>query len=283
MTVVISVDMEGVCGVSSWIQVSPPEYGGLVNPVEYERARLRMTREANAAALGAFDAGADGVIVADSHDGMKNLVGEELDPRVRYVSGSDRPLSMVQGVDEPGVRGLLFVGYHARAGSPRGPLAHTWDGHVHDVRINGRSTGEYGLNALLAAHFGVPVIFASGDDVAMQQIRDELGPQVKTVAVKQGLSTYSAIHLHPQVAQDRIRAGAAEAVRSLDAATPHRTTFPAACELEFEHVARADQCERVPGVTRVNATSVGWTSADAMHLFATFRLLARVGDIRLNG
>ena len=44
--VVISVDMEGVCGVSSWVQVSPPEFGGLVSSAEYERARERMTLEA---------------------------------------------------------------------------------------------------------------------------------------------------------------------------------------------------------------------------------------------
>jgi D-amino peptidase len=282
MNVVISVDMEGVCGVASWVQVSPPEFGGLVNAGEYERARLRMTREANAAVLGAFDAGASGVLIADSHDTMRNLIAEELDPRVRYISGGDRPLSMVQGVDEPGVTALLYVGYHARAGTPKGPLAHTWCSYVRDVVINGVPTGEYGLNALLAGHFGVPVVFASGDDVAMGEIRAELGEQVTTVAVKQGLSTYSAIHLHPTEAQRRIRAGAAAAVKQAGSARHYTTGWPAACELSFEHPARADQCERVPGVTRVGPLRVGWQSPDALHLFQTFRLLARVADMNLN-
>ncbi|MDO4246058.1 MAG: M55 family metallopeptidase, partial [Deinococcus sp.] len=58
MKVVISVDMEGICGVASWVQVSPPEFGGLVSGSEYEKARIQMTREAAAAAEGAFAAGA---------------------------------------------------------------------------------------------------------------------------------------------------------------------------------------------------------------------------------
>ena len=282
MKVVISVDMEGVCGVASWVQVSPPEFGGLVNAGEYQSARERMTHEAGAAALGALAGGATGVLVNDSHDTMRNLLPELLPEGVRFTSGNDKPLSMVQGVDEAGVGALLFVGYHARAGSERGPLAHTWNGFVRNVRVNGVDTGEYGLNALVAGHYGVPVVFACGDDVAMGEIRAELGDQVVTVAVKEGLSTYSAIHLHPREAQRLIQEGAEQAVRAAGDARPYTTAWPAACELRFDHQARADQCERVPGVRRVNAVTVGWDSTDALHLFGMFRMLARVADVRLN-
>ncbi|WP_022801818.1 M55 family metallopeptidase [Deinococcus ficus] len=282
MKVVISVDMEGVCGVASWVQVSPPEFGGLVNAGEYQAARERMTREAGAAALGALAGGATGVLVNDSHDTMRNLLPELLPEGARFTSGNDKPLSMVQGVDEAGVGALLFVGYHARAGSQRGPLAHTWNGFIRNVRVNGVDTGEYGLNALVAGHYGVPVVFACGDDVAMGEIREELGEQVVTVAVKEGLSTYSAIHLHPLEAQRLIREGAERAVRAVQDARPYTAAWPAACELSFDHQARADQCERVPGVRRVDAVTVGWDSSDALHLFGMFRMLARVADVRLN-
>jgi D-amino peptidase len=33
---------------------------------------------------------------------------------------------MMQGVDLPGVGAAFFVGYHAKAGTPHAPLAHTW-------------------------------------------------------------------------------------------------------------------------------------------------------------
>ncbi len=292
-TVVISVDMEGVCGVSSWVQVSPPEFGGLVSGSEYERARLRMTQEACAAALGALEGGAESVLIADSHDTMRNLIPEALDlpehwqERVRFVSGGDRPLSMVQGVQEEGVAALLLVGYHARAGTPGAPLAHTWNGFIRDVRVGGQSTGEPGLNALLAGHYGVPVVFVSGDDVAVAQVQAELGEEVVGVAVKQGLSMFSAIHLHPEHARRLIRAGAKEAVeRALlpgGAVQPYTTAWPASVQLEFDHQARADQCERVAGITRIGPVEVAYTAQNAFELFQTFRMLAKVADVRLNG
>ncbi|WP_309571053.1 M55 family metallopeptidase [Deinococcus sp.] len=283
MKVVISVDMEGVCGVSSWVQVTPPEFGGLVSSAEYERARERMTLEAAAAAQGALDGGATDVLVNDSHDTMRNLIPELLPDGVRFTSGNDKPLSMVQGVQEPGVGALLFVGYHARAGSMRGPLAHTWNGFIRDVRVNGSSTGEYGLNALLAGHYGVPVVFACGDDVAMAEITAELGEQVVTVPVKEGLSSFAAVHLHPREAQRLIREGAKRAMRSASTASPHLGTWPASAQLSFNHQARADACERMPGITRVDAVTVGWQSEHAYHLFQTFRSLAKVADVRLDG
>lgn len=283
MNVVISVDMEGVCGVASWVQVSPPEFGGLVNGTEYQAARERMTLEAAAAAEGALAGGATGVLINDSHDTMRNLLPELLPEGVRFTSGNDKPLSMVQGVEAPEVGALLFVGYHARAGSMRGPLAHTWNGFIRNVRVNGRDTGEYGLNALLAGHYGVPVVFAAGDDVAMQEIRAELGEGVVTVAVKEGLSSFAAVHLHPREAQRLIREGAERAVRAAANAQPYTTRWPAQVQLSFDHQARADQCERVPGVTRVDAVTVGWESDNAFHLFQTFRMLAKVGEVRLNG
>lgn len=285
MKVVISVDMEGVCGVASWVQVSPPEFGGLVNGTEYQLARERMTQEAAAAAEGALAGGAKSVLINDSHDTMRNLIPELLPEGVRFTSGNDKPLSMVQGVDEKGVGALLYVGYHARAGSPRGPLAHTWNGYISNVKINGTDTGEYGINALLAGHYGVPVVFACGDNIAMSEISAELGKQVVCVSVKEGLSTFAAIHMHPKEAQDSIRQGAEISVRAAKSkkVKPYTTRWPAECQLSFNHQARADACERVPGTWRVDATTVGWESPDAHHLFQTFRMLSKVADVRLNG
>ncbi|AZI42999.1 peptide ABC transporter [Deinococcus psychrotolerans] len=283
MNVVISVDMEGVCGVSSWVQVSPPEFGGLVSGSEYERARIQMSREANAAALGAFEGGASGVLIADSHDTMRNLLPEYLDERVRYVSGNDRALSMVQGVQEKGVGALMMVGYHARAGTQGAPLAHTWNGSVRDVRINGVQAGEPYLNALLAGHYGVPTVFISGDDVAVKQVQESVGTEVVGVAVKEGLSMFSAVHLHPAEACRQIRAGAKKAAEGMHSAQPFTVLFPASVQLSFDHQARADQAGRVPGVTRIDAVTVGYSSPDAFHLFQMFRMLCKVAEVQLNG
>jgi len=186
--VLISADMEGTCGVVSWVQVTPPEYGGSEPTAagEYERARARMSREVNAAIEGALAGGAEEVIVNDSHDGMRNLLPDELHPSCRFVSGSDKPLGMVQGVDLAGVGAVFYTGYHAKAGTPAAPLAHTWTGWVQDVRFDGRSTGEFGINAAVAGHFGVPVTLVTGDDKAVAQTRDLLGERLVGWRSKKG-------------------------------------------------------------------------------------------------
>src|SRR5215218_2847545 len=223
MKVLISADMEGTCGVVSWVQVTPPEDGGGVpiSQVEYDRARLRMTREVNAAIEGALAAGADEVIVNDSHDGMRNLIPEELHPDCRFISGNDKPLGMMQGVDLAGIGAVFYTGYHAKAGTPAAPLAHTWSGWLNDVRLDGTSTGEFGINAAVAGYYEIPVVMVSGDDKAVAQTQGLLGDQVVGAVVKEGISTFAALHLHPMKACQLIRDAAQEAIGRAETAHPY--------------------------------------------------------------
>lgn len=285
MKVLISADMEGTCGVVSWVQVMPPEVVGNSEPsstVEYERARLRLTREVNAAIAGALEGGAEGVIVNESHDGMRNLVPEELHPACRFINGSDKPLRMMQGVDLDDVGAVFYTGYHAKAGTPAAPLAHTWTGFLQDVRLNGLSTGEFGINAAVAGHFGVPVTLVTGDDKAVAQTQELLGEQVVGVVVKEGLSTFAAINFHPEKAQAMIRKGAAEAVKR--AATARPWTLPERCrvELEFDHQARADQAVYIPGVDRAGERAVAFTPNDGLEFIHTFAACMRSAAIRMS-
>jgi D-amino peptidase len=280
MKVLISADMEGVCGVTSWVQVMPPEYGsGPSSTVEYERARARLTREVNAAVEGALAAGADEVIVNEAHNGMRNLVPEELHESVRFITGSDKAFGMMQGIDEPGVGAVFFVGYHAKAGTPAAPLAHTWTGYLNDVRLNGRSTGEFGINAAIAGHFGVPVTLVTGDDKAVSQVRAWLGDEVVGVVVKEGYTTFSAIHLHPARAQRLIREGAEEALRRAAQARPWRLPADCRVELDFDHQARAQACLFVPGVERAGERSVTFVAADTLAFNDTFRALMKASAV----
>ena len=283
MKVLISADMEGTCGVASWVQVEPPEGAGAGTPssqTEYERARLRMTQEVNAAVEGALAGGAEEVIVNDSHDGMRNLLGEELHPSVRYISGNDKPLGMMQGIDLDGVGAVFYTGYHARAGTPGAPLAHTWTGFLNDVRFDGESTGEFGINAAIAGDFGVPVVFISGDEKAVAQTQAQLGTQVVGVAVKQGLSTFSALHLHPKKARELIRAGAEQAMANVGTASPYVINRPTRIELDFEHQARADQCVLFTGVDRVGDRTIGFTVNNGLELCRIFRGVMKLASIR---
>lgn len=283
--VLISADMEGVCGVVSWVQVMPPEVVAgeeASSTVEYERARARLTREVNAAIEGALAAGAEEVIVNESHDGMRNLIPEDLHPSCRFISGSDKPLGMMQGVDLEGIGAVFYTGYHAKAGTPGGPLAHTWTGWLNDVRLDGRSTGEFGINAAVAGHFGIPVVLVTGDDKAVSQTQAMLGEDVVGVVVKEGYSTFAALHLHPETAVARIREGASEAVRRAPDRKPW--ILPSGCmvELDFDHQARADQACYVPGVNRAGERTVSWQPENGFSFIATFRAVMKAASIRMS-
>lgn len=281
--VLISADMEGVRGVSSWVHVTPPEYGSIPSStMEYERARQRLTKEVNAAVEGALAGGVDEVIVNDAHNGMRNLIPEELHRDVRFITGSDKTWGMMQGIEEAQGGAVFFIGYHARAGTPGAPLAHTWTGYLLDVRLNGRSTGEYGINAAVAGHFLSPVILVTGDDQAVAQTKAFLAQDIRGVVVKTGYSSTSAIHLHPERAQALIREGAEAAVRAANKVKPW--TLPEDCtvELEFDHPSRADACLNHPGVTRVGERTISFVAADGVFLFSAFRALMRASDVRLS-
>ncbi len=277
--------MEGTCGVVSWMHVTPPEYPGKGEPInqgEYNRARGWMTAEVNAAIEGAIEGGAEEVIVCDSHDGARNLIPEELDPRCRFITGGEKPLSMAQGVDLPGVGAMFYTGYHAKAGTPGAPLAHTWTRTLQDIRIDGLSIGEFGINAIVAGHFGVPVVMVAGDETAVQQTRQLLGEQVVGVAVKQGLSTTAAIHLHQSTARDRIRAGARTAIQNIGDAKVFDFPAGTAVELDFDHQSRTDQVGKLTGYTRTGERTVSYTADNGLEFLRLFKNAIEVAGISLS-
>lgn len=285
MKILISADMEGTCGVSSWIHVDAPEEtaaGKPFNAGEYERARLRMTREVNAAIAGAFAGGATEVIVNDSHDGQRNLLGEELHRDAKYISGSDKRLGMMQGVDLDGISAVFYTGYHAKAGTPGAPLTHTWSTWLQDVRFDDASTGEFGFNAAVAGHFGVPVVFVAGDEKAVAQTQAFLGDGVEGAVVKWGLSTTAAKHLHPEKAQELIRERAEKAMANVASASPYRLPKGVTVELEFDHQSRADQAVLLPGVGRAGERAISFRYNDGLEFIDLFRAACKLAAVRMS-
>jgi D-amino peptidase len=245
MKILIAADMEGITGVVNWDQVSP-------NHPEYARFRRLITGDVNAAVRGAFDAGADDVIITDGHNRGNNILIEELDSRARLNSGSASPLSMVHGVDS-GVDAVFFVGYHARIGTQHAILEHTWsDERVANVWINGAPYGEIGLNAAVCGHYGAPVLMISGDQAACTEAAALLG-NIETAVVKQATGRMSAELLSPQVAQTRIQQAAYEALHQLNegaSPTPLRLPAPIKLEVDLVHSEMADRASVLPNAQR---------------------------------
>jgi len=211
MKVYISVDLEGISGVNSDNQTSAAG-------AEYGRARKLMVDDANAAIRGAFDGGATDVVVNDSHGSQRNLLPEDIDPRVKLISHSFKRYGMMEGLDSS-FHAIIFVGYHAKAGSPRGVFAHTGSGVLADLQINGVSVGEGGMNAVLARWYGVPVVMVTGDDVAVEEQRVTV-PNVRGVVVKRAINS-RAVELRPLVETRReIQQSAKESVASARKSPP---------------------------------------------------------------
>ncbi len=267
MKILIAVDMEGVTGVTTWNQVTPGH-------VEYARFRKLMTQDVNAAIRGAVEAGADEIIVADGHWDGSNILIEELDPRARLNTGSPSPFSMMQGIDES-VDGVFFIGYHARNGTPNAVLDHTWSSKtVSNVWLNDILTGEYGLNAAVAGHFGVPVIMASGDQTACAQTVDLLG-DMEIAVVKQATGRFAAECLPPQVTQELIFLSATRAVERLtdgDVPDPFVLDTPVRVTVEFFTSDMADRATRIP-FTQRDGTRVSLSVQEMASAYNGFRAM----------
>lgn len=267
MKILIATDMEGITGVTLWDQVTPGH-------VEYVRFRRLMTQDVNAAIRGACEAGADEIIVADGHWSASNILVEELDPRARLNTGSPSPFSMMQGIDES-VDGVMFIGYHARNGTPHAVLDHTWSSKtVANVWLNDILTGEFGLNGALAGHFGVPVIMASGDQTACGQIVEQLG-DLETAVVKQATGRFAAECLTPQVSQELIFMTAARAINRLsegDVPDPFVLDTPVRVTVEFFTSDMADRATRIP-FTQRDGTRVSFTAQEMASAYNGFRAM----------
>ena len=267
MKILIAADMEGISGVTNWDQVQSGHF-------EYPRFRKIMTEDVNAAVRGAFDSGANAVVVTDGHGSANNILVEDLDRRAQLNSGSGSPFAMVQGVNSGDFDGVIFVGYHARAGTANGVLAHTWSSlRVANVWLNDILMGEYGLNAALCGHFGAAPLMITGDQTACSQATELLG-DLETVEVKKATGFQSAECLPPSAVQALIEDAAARAVERLkngQAPAVFKVAEPVKGRLEFRMVEMADSASRLPGAVRLDGTTIEFTAPDMPTAYTSFR------------
>jgi D-amino peptidase len=262
LKVFISVDMEGVSGLIAWDETSQ---GG----PDYPLFRRLMTEEANAAIAGALDAGAAEIVVRDAHDSARNILPDLLRPEARLIREWNSPLSMMEGIDRT-FDAVVFIGNHARAGTPNAVLKHTMSLSLYDVVLNGVRMPEAAWNAAIAGYFDVPVVFLSGDSAICGQIREIIGP-IETVAVKDGLGPAASM-IHPAKAQEMIRKGVAAGLRNLKAYKPYKPSSPYKLEIVFNDENLARRASYIPGADRTGERSVAFAASDFMDIVKYFRL-----------
>jgi D-amino peptidase len=260
MRVYLSSDMEGTAGVVDWAQCvgdSPEAVAG----------RGLLLAEVNAAIEGALAGGATEIVVNDSHSTMRNLPADQLAGGASYISGSHKPLYMMQGLDDS-FDAVLFVSYHGSVGAPAG-LSHTYSPRVVvEARLDGRVTGEAGINALVAAHYGVPVVLVTGDRVACEETA-ALIPGVQCAVVKEHVSRLAAHSLHPDRARELIRAQAEAAVRGAAAAAPPPLE-PGVLEISVRTTDIAEAATWARGVERTGDRELRFHGPDRLATFRSF-------------
>ena len=253
MRVLIMTDMEGVSGIVVWEQVN----GGA--PL-YEESRRLYTEEINAAVRGARAAGATEIVVVDCHGAgggwtFNSLVPELLDPNCDWVA--HHPWSRYTELLEKGCDAALLVGMHARSGTPDGVLCHTISSTTwRNLYFDDDLVGEVGINAALCGHYGCPVLLVTGDEAVCRESTELLGAGLTTVAVKRGLSRFSARQVPPVRARNMIEAGALSALQNLRAVRPYVPARPATITVDLATVDTASRFRGRHGVEIVDPLKV---------------------------
>jgi D-amino peptidase len=255
--------MEGVAGIVKWEQVSGGE-------AMFEEGRRLYTEEINAAVRGARAGGATEIVVMDCHGAGKgwsfnSLIPDQLDPACEFVVQEE--WTGYTAFLEQGCDAALFVGMHAKAGTPDGVMSHTVSGQAwRELQFNGVSVGETGINAALCGNWDCPVVLVTGDAAVCREATQLLGGGLTTVAGKTGIGRFSARQVPAVRAREMIEDGAKRALKDLRAVPPYDPGRPCEIRIEFTTPDRLAEyrnrrgVEQVDGLTLVSKAGDWWTA-----------------------
>jgi D-amino peptidase len=271
MRVLISADAEGVTGITHTNEL-------MFGRPHYEFMRTMMTDDVNAAVDGAFAGGATQVVVNDGHWTMTNVQIERLDARAELIKGFHKHLCMVEGVQDADV--VFFLGYHARTGDSDGVGNETILGReILEIRMNGQPVGESEINAAVCGEFGVPVVFASGDDLYECELRRTL-PDVEFGLTKYAIDRWTARCLAPERSHANIRQAAQRAVERANSGSgpqPYRPHGPISLSVTFSSTAEALMGSLTPGSVRESPRIVTFTADNAVEAWKGFFAVLLLG------
>jgi len=253
-------DMEGASGLFTREQTWYWE-PGVRESVAAEGRQLLMA-DVDSACAAALAAGADELIVCDTHHGGGNLELEKMasDPRITYLGRSvgyqDGQRRWMPGLDHS-VDALMLPGHHAKAGTAGAFLPHAWSLDWADFRINGQSVGEMGIEACFAGHWDVPLILAQGDEAACLEAQEQF-PGVVTACVKRAVSHDLCTGLDPESGRQLTARKITEAIERARTAKPRpfKPTLPMTVAIRMASVEAAEKAAGRPGVRRLDDYTV---------------------------
>ena len=263
----VSVDMEGLPHITSNEHMAPGKH-------LYDEARSIMTECILAMTDELHNSGFDRVVVADSHGPKINLIPEKMQSFVDVVRGNPRATSMVAG--GKGCDAALFLGYHAKPGTPNSTFDHTInDSIIRTLKYNGEESSEFYMNAATLGEQGVPLILVAGDASLLKDDVAKHTPWAARVPLKESLGRYSAISPSMTECLQLIRAGVRESVAKMDKGGMEklRIKTPVETEIQFTDSDYAYVASFLPGAKRIGGWGVHFTSASMEEAYRTTQLL----------
>lgn len=261
MKIFISADIEGVAGCTTWDETEKDKGA-------YQSFAKQMTREVEAACIGANEAGAEEIVIKDAHDSGRNLDHSVLPRNTKLVrSWAGGLYSMVQELDST-YSALIYIGYHSAAGTDTNPLSHTMNTMLDKITINGRIASEFLIHSYIAAYHDVPVVFLSGDKGLCIEAEGVV-PGIRTVAVKEGRGN-STINIHPELAADKIREGVREVLSgNLESL---KIKLPEEFDINIRYKNHKDAYSRsfYPGATKLDENTISFHSKDYIEVLRFF-------------
>jgi D-amino peptidase len=246
MKVMILTDLEGAWGVKTMESCFRGDD-------DFDNAYACLAGDINEAVAGAFDGGANEVVVLDGH-GQLGLNLDLIDKRA--VSRHYTAAALSESFDA-----MFCVGFHAMAGTQNAFLDHTQSSTSwFEYRINGRPSGEIAQSGLWAAYLNAPMILLTGDEAAVAEAHNFIG-ELECVAVKRGIGRNQCAMYDEGESRAKIRAAAERAVKSFLSGScpvkPYKLTLPMEIVLTYMRSDYADQAvKNNPALERIGPRTV---------------------------
>lgn len=254
MKVYISVDMEGIAGITHFDET-------IKGKDNYEYFSHQMSREVEAACIGAIKAGAKEIVVKDAHETGRNIDFSCLPKQVKLIRDwAGDPLCMVQGLDSS-FDACIFIGYHSPSSSGGNPMSHTMHAsNVSKVMINGKVASEFTIHSLASEMLGVPCVFISGDKALIDEAK-KTNPNIKSLIVSEGIGS-STIGIHPELVVEEIEKRVREALSENLEKYKIEMSKEFTMEIQYTRHNFAYRASFYPGCEKVNDTTVKIKTSD---------------------
>ena len=263
----VSVDMEGLPHITSNEHMFPGAH-------LYDEARSIMTDCVLAMTDELHKSGFERVVVADSHGPKVNLIPQKMQSFVDVVRGNPRSISMVAG--GKGCDVALFLGYHAKPGTPFSTFDHTIDDRIiRTLKYNGEESSEFYMNAATLGEQGVPLIMVAGDSTLLEDDVAKNARWAVRVPLKKSLGRYSAISPSMPECLDAIRRGVRESVSGFNEGKmqPLKLENPVELEIYFTNSDYAHIASHLPGSKMIGGWGISYTAQTMEEAYRVTQLL----------